>query len=232
MPAAIVHPSMIDKAMIPRVKRCVSTRRPNAFVMAACCRRVSIAAVLVLVLIGRAGAATPESAPAAVVRAALGKAGAVSTESTRDQQLAALRSLAHELVDTGAMGRRALGNVYATCTPAQQQEFLRLFDELFVRAYMQKLLMFRGPTFRIGHEQPRGDTVVVPTQIVLSDDAYAVEYEMRRADDQWRAVDVVVEGVSMTSNYSDQFASLLKNRSFDELLDLMRRKVERISTVQ
>jgi len=29
----------------------------------------------------------------------------------------------------------------------------------------------------------------------------------------------------MTSNYSDQFTSLLRTHSFDELLDLMRRKV-------
>jgi ABC-type transporter MlaC component len=52
---------------------------------------------------------------------------------------------------------------------------------------------------------------------------------MLREGDQWRASDVVVEGVSMTSNYSDQFASLLRERSIDELIDLMRRKVEHIA---
>ena len=37
-------------------------------------------------------------------------------------------------------------------TPAQQEEFLRLFDELVVRSYLQKLLLFRQPKFRFGTE--------------------------------------------------------------------------------
>ena len=167
--------------------------------------------------------------PSASVRAALAKASAAAAEQTRDAQLAHLRIVAHALVDTREMGRRAIGARFNTYTEAQQQEFLRLFDELFVRSYLQKLLLFRNPTFRVGREQQRGDTTFVPTQIVVNEDSYAVEYEMLRENGEWRASDVVVEGVSMTSNYSDQFASLLRDRSFDELLDLMRRKVEHIA---
>src|SRR5262249_50023752 len=81
-------------------------------------------------------------------------------------------------------------------------------------------------------EQRRGDATVVPTQIIVNEDTYAVDYEMLHQADGWRAADVVVEGVSMTSNYSDQFASLLRDRSFDELLDLMRRKVEHMTDAQ
>ena len=43
---------------------------------------------------------------------------------------------------------------------------------------------------------------------------------------RWLATDIVIEGISMTSSYADQFTSLLRDRSFDELLDLMRRKVD------
>lgn len=167
--------------------------------------------------------------PSASVRAALDKASAAAAEQTRDAQLASLRVVAHALVDTQAMGRRAIGARFQSYTEAQQQEFLRLFDELFVRSYLQKLLLFRNPTFRVGREQRRGDATFVPTQIVVNQETYAVDYEMLREGDQWRASDVVVEGVSMTSNYSDQFASLLRERSIDELIDLMRRKVEHIT---
>jgi len=46
-----------------------------------------------------------------------------------------LRELARQLVDTHAMGRRAIGASFSEKTAAQQEEFLRLFDELIVRAY-------------------------------------------------------------------------------------------------
>ena len=124
--------------------------------------------------------------------------------------------------------RRAIGSAFARFSESQQQEFLRLFNELFVRSYLQKLLLFRQPKFRVGAEETRGETVVVATEVLVSEDAYEVDYEMHRQQDQWRAADVVVEGVSMTSNYSDQFATLLRDRSIDELLELMRRKLDRV----
>jgi phospholipid transport system substrate-binding protein len=127
------------------------------------------------------------------------------------------------------MGQRALGDVFAKVAETQQQEFLRLFNELFVRSYLQKLLLFRQPKFRVAGEEKRGDAVVVSTQVLVSDDAYAVDYEMLHEHDQWRAADVIVEGVSMTSNYRDQFAGLLRDRSFDDLLALMRSKLERFA---
>jgi phospholipid transport system substrate-binding protein len=170
---------------------------------------------------------TPGAGPTAAVRAVLAKAAQVAvSDASRDQNLAALRALARELVDTRAMGRRALGDRFDRCTKAQQDEFLDLFDELIVRSYLQKLLLFRTPKFRFGKEEPHGESVTVDTDVVTSKDAYQVSYEMERRDGRWLATDIVVEGVSMTSNYADQFASLLRDRSFDELLDLMRRKVE------
>lgn len=188
---------------------------------------------LLVSVAARGQAAKPSEGATAAVREALGKASAVGAgDRTRDEQLVTLRVVARELVNTRAMGRRAIGDAFASCTAAQQEEFLRLFDELFVRSYLQKLLLFRGPTFRFGQEHMQGDAVIVSTQIVTGDDAYAVAYEMRREESRWRAADVVVEGVSMASNYSDQFASLLRNRSFDELLELMRRKVERFREAQ
>jgi ABC-type transporter MlaC component len=39
---------------------------------------------------------------------------------------------------------------------------------------------------------------------------------------------VIVEGMSLSENYREQFSSLLRGRSFEELLDLMRRKTNQL----
>jgi len=188
------------------------------------------AALLILPLTQPILAAT-DAGPSDTVRNALGKAtGITAAGSSHDAELDALRGVARQLVDTRSMGRRALGAAFATATEAQQQEFLRLFDEFIVRSYLQKLLLFRNPKFRFGQEAKRGDVVIVSTEVVAGDDAYHVDYEMHRQGEQWLASDIIVEGVSMSSNYSSQFASLLRDRSFDELLDLMRRKVDTART--
>ena len=47
---------------------------------------------------------------------------------------------------------------------------------------------------------------------------------MRERDGRWLATDVIVEGISLSDNYKSQFHDLLRDRSFAELLDLMRTK--------
>ncbi len=183
--------------------------------------------LLTVLLLPGVAAAVPSDGPTATVRDALAKATAVSrTDQTRDQQLEGLRALARQLVDTRSMGQRALGSAFNDRSLEQQEEFLRLFDELIVRAYLQKLLLFRDPKFRFRPEDRRGDVVLVVTDVVMGSNAYEVGYEMRQEQQRWLATDIIVEGISLISSYSDQFVSVLKTRSFDDLLALMRRKVD------
>jgi phospholipid transport system substrate-binding protein len=186
-------------------------------------RRLLLALLLVLAP-APSGATAVEDAVAAVRKNLTAALDVARAGGARDEQLAALRAVARDFLDTRAMGRRAIGNALAAQPPAQQEEYLQLFDHLIVRAYLQKLLLFRNPAF--GYRAPReaGDVVVVATVIVTSKDEYRVDYEMRQRDGRWVATDVLVEGISLTENYRAQFASLLRDRSFTELLDLMRRK--------
>ena len=164
-----------------------------------------------------------------MVRATLVRATSVTEgDAPRNDKLAALREVARGLFDTDSMGRRAMGEALAARPADQQREFLDLFDEFIVRAYLQKLLFFRSPRFGYGDEERQGDQVTVHTVIRTENDDFYVAYPMRRADGAWLATDIVVEGVSLTDNYGEQFRSLLRTHTFEELLDRMRRKVARL----
>jgi phospholipid transport system substrate-binding protein len=169
-------------------------------------------------------AAPPEDAVAAVKRTLDAALTIAQAAGTRDENLASLRAVARDVLDTRAMGRRAMGDVLAAQPPEQQAEYLDLFDEVMVRAYLQKLLLFRAPRFSYGDPRRVGDTVIVTTRIATAKDEYRVEYEMRQRDGRWLATDVIVEGISLSDNYKSQFRGLLRDRSFAELLDLMRAK--------
>jgi phospholipid transport system substrate-binding protein len=185
-------------------------------------RRSALAVWLVVPIL--LGAAPPED-PVAVVKRGLDTALALAHGSgTRDENLASLRTVARDILDTHAMGRRAIGDVLAAQPPAQQAEYLDLFDEVIVRAYLQKLLLFRAPRFSYGDPRRSGDAVIVTTRIATTKDEYRVDYEMRERAGRWLATDVLVEGISLSDNYKSQFRDLLRDRSFAELLDLMRAK--------
>jgi phospholipid transport system substrate-binding protein len=183
-------------------------------------------ALAVLVACAAHGEVAPSGGAVSAVRDTLAKArAAVLTDDTHEQKLEALHELARHLMDTREMGRRAIGPRLAEQSPAQQGEFLKLFDELIVRSYLQKLLFFRQPRFAFGKEETGPDAVIVHTRILTDNDEFLVDYEMHQRDGAWVASDVVIENISLTKNYSQQFQELLRSRSFDDLLELMRSKV-------
>src|SRR5262249_60899516 len=106
-----------------------------------------IALPVLVATVAHGGVAAPGGAVGAV-RDTLDKArAAVLTDDTHEQKLEALHELARHLMDTREMGRRAIGPRLAEQSPAQQEEVLKLFDELIVRSCLPKLLFFRPPRF-------------------------------------------------------------------------------------
>jgi phospholipid transport system substrate-binding protein len=191
-------------------------------------RRSALVLALVLTPL-LVGAAASDGAVAVVKKSLDAALAAARAGGSRDENLTAVRNVARDILDTRAMGRRAIGDVLAAQPPEQQAEYFELFDQLIVRAYLQKLLLFRDPHFDYGEPRSEGDAVIVPTTIVTAKDEYHVDYQMREHDGRWGATDVIVEGISLTDNYRAQFASLLRDRSFQELLELMRSKTRAVA---
>jgi len=174
---------------------------------------------------GLANAATEPGEAGRAVDHVLQRARAiVLTQDERKAKLLSLHDLARELLDTRAMGHRALGEELAQQPAQQQAEFFELFDLMMVRAYLQKLLLFRNPEFAVVAEDAQPKAVLVRTLISTPKDEFRVDYEMRMRGDTWRATDVVIEGISLIRNYRSQLRALLRSHSFEELLERMRRK--------
>src|SRR5262249_352312 len=171
------------------------------------------------------GVAAPGGAVGAV-RDTLDKARAgVRPDGSHEQRPPARPRLARHRTGTRTMGPKATAPPLPEQPAAKQEEFFNLFDELIVRSYLQKLLFFRQPRFAFGQEETAQDTVIVNTRILTDKDEFFVNYEMHQRDGTWLASDVVIENISLTQNYAQQFQELLRSRSFDDLLELMRGKV-------
>ncbi len=190
-------------------------------------RPIGFPAAFAVIVAGVAHAVVaPSDGALSAVRDTLAKAReVVLADESREQKVAALHELARHLMDTREMGRRAIGSVLAEQPAAKQEEFLNLFDELIVRSYLQKLLFFREPRFAFREEDVEQERVIVHTRILTDTDQFFVDYEMHQREGTWVAWDVTIEHIGLTENYAQQFQSMLRSRSFDELLELMRGKV-------
>lgn len=182
-------------------------------------------ALLIPVCLG----SVPDDPATRTVRAALARAKQVADlEAPRSEKLVLLRGLSRELFDTGAMAQRAIGDVLQGRSPEEQEEFRELFSVFIVRAYLQKLLFFRDPRFGFARAEIGDDSTLVRTFVRSGPDEYYVDYEMYRIEGEWRATEIVVEGIGLIDNYGEQFASVIAASSFEELLEMLRRKTKRL----
>jgi ABC-type transporter MlaC component len=174
----------------------------------------------------RAAAAEAPGGPMAKTRSILEASNKIVTgPGDREQKLVALKELLRDFLDTDALGRQSMGKHLEGVTPAQEARFLELFRDLFVRTYVQRLLLFEVPEFAYGEEKVTGDTAFVGTEIVTARDRFAVDYKLRKAASGWLATDILIEDVSLSSNFRAQFDKALKQDSFDGLLDKLDRKL-------
>ena len=184
-----------------------------------------VATVLLAVALPAAAGAEP-TGPLARTKQVLEKSHAiVVTPGDPKQKVRALNELLRGFLDTDAMGQKAMGKHLDGRSPAQVRAFLDVFRELFVRTYVQRLLLFEVPEFGYRGETITGDEATVGTEIVTPKDRFAVDYRMRKAADGWHATDILVEDASLGDNFRSQFDAALAKESFDSLMERLRKKV-------
>jgi phospholipid transport system substrate-binding protein len=147
--------------------------------------------------------------------------GAEASERRR----ADIRRAADTLFDFPDMSRRALGRHWTDRTPAEREEFTRLFTDLIARTYIGKIDRYAGESIAYVGERVDGDEASVRSQVVTAKGSQIpVEYRLHRANDVWSVYDVLIENVSLVSTYRSQFDRIINAESFANLLRRLREK--------
>jgi phospholipid transport system substrate-binding protein len=185
------------------------------------------AVLLASVVQARAATEAAPDGPLAATRRVLERSSEIVRGSgDRKEKLLALNDVLRGFLDTDALAELAAGKHLEGRSPEEAAEFKRLFRELFIRTYVQRLLLFDAPEFAYRDERVSGDTGTVGTDIVTPGDRFAVDYSLRRTPEGWRATDIRVEQVSLAQNFRAQFDSALAKSDFQGLLDLLRKKLD------
>ena len=115
----------------------------------------------------------------------------------------------------------AMGRNWRTATPEQQKRLIEEFRSLLVRTYSGAVSQYRNE--KIDYKPLRmnaTDTdVVVRTAVIrASGPPVPMDYSMEKTADGWKCYDVVVGGVSLVTNYRDEFNEQIKNGGIDGLI--------------
>jgi len=139
------------------------------------------------------------------------------------ERRAAVRKVAEEMFDLSETAKRALGRHWQSRTPAEREEFTRLFAELLENAYLSKISLYSGERVSYVSESIDGDFAIVRAKILRKQGAEVpVEARMLRRSDRWYIYDISVEGISLISNYRSQFNAIIQKSSYEQLVQRLR----------
>jgi len=141
-----------------------------------------------------------------------------------------LKAVIGRIFDYGEMAKRSLGVHWKTLTPAKQKEFVDLFATLLENSYADKIESYNQEKIIYEKELVEGNYAEVNSRVITAKrDEFTLDYRLLRNSSKWMVYDVVIEGVSLVSNYRTQFNKIIVERGYDELVKKMRTKSEEIS---
>jgi len=119
------------------------------------------------------------------------------------------------------VSRIVLGKNWNSATKEQQDAFQKEFKTLLIRTYASALSKYKNQTidYKPLRSQPSDTEVSVKTQINQpGGQPIEVDYSLAKETDGWKVFDIVIEGVSLVTNYRGQFNDVVRQSGMDGLI--------------
>ena len=143
-------------------------------------------------------------------------------------QVQKLVMLCQELVDFGEFSRLVLADSWRVFTPEQQEEFTAAFAKFLSTFYMRKV-----------QERYNGERVIYGNQRLLAPSKAQVNVEVRWKDLQipaevrmvkrsgvWKVYDAIILGIGIMKNYRAQFREIVRRKTPEQVIEMLKEKVE------
>jgi len=142
-----------------------------------------------------------------------------------------VRKIAEDIFDFGETAKRSLGRHWAARTQAERDEFVKLFGDLLERSYISKIELYGGEKIQYTNDKIEGDQASVMSKLVTKQGSEVpIEYRMLKKGERWLVYDVIIEGVSLVSNYRTQFNKIIQTSSFADLVKKMKSRQEELAS--
>ena len=138
---------------------------------------------------------------------------------TREEQRHRFRALLKESFDVPTISRFVLGRYWRVASEHDQQAFVEVFEEVIVRSFLPLFIEYVGARLDVGRMRWNANGphyVIVSSRVWRTPgDVLKVDWRIRVDGNQYKIVDVVVEGVSIASTLRSEYSLLIRRQGGD-----------------
>jgi phospholipid transport system substrate-binding protein len=135
------------------------------------------------------------------------------TKSSDTQREQTFDRLLSQNFDMPRIARFVLGRYWTSASEQDRQKFVEIYREFIIRSYASRFSEYSGEIVKVTSSRPEGaDFTVVNSEILLptGEPGVKVSWRVHKSGDDYKIVDVDVEGVSMMLAQREEFASVIQ----------------------
>ena len=134
----------------------------------------------------------------------------------------------NEIMDFKLAAYLSLGKHWKKISKTQKKEFGETFQQYINNYIVEKIDLYTNQKIDIGDSKiVKKGRAELEIGILSGGETLQVNFKLRKnKKKEWRVYDVDIEGVSLITTFRSQFSGVLKNSSFEELLEKLKNPTE------
>ena len=186
-----------------------------------------------VLLLCLSGAALAAPSPTELVKKGIDNILSVLNDKTLDQEQRRvaldkeIRRVVKERFEFQSMSKSVLSTNWKKANGYEKDRFVDFFTETLVNTYFKAIESYSGEEIKYVGENIKDERAVVDTVIVAKNGDIPVSYKMKLTNDEWYVYDVVIENISLVSNYRNLYTAIIKSSGINGLLDKMERGIKK-----
>ncbi len=151
----------------------------------------------------------------------------LSSDLPEAEKRVVIRAMLGDALAVDSIARFSLGRHWPRVSAEQRQEYLRLFEDFLLRGSVDRLMRYSGQKFEIreslsGKSRVKYDKLAMVRSHFYDPELIRIDWVVASQSGTFKIVDVVIEGLSLTQTYRDDFTSVVRRQGMDALLGKLR----------
>ena len=158
--------------------------------------------------------------PDIFVQSTVNRASKVLSENIpKENKISELKKIALETVDIQGIGFYTLGSTRKTINDNQKKEYIRLFEEYFLKSFSSRLAEYTNPEIDVTNKEKLNDNYTIVNSVLkATNERPEIKIDWRiytKNQDNPLIRDLIIEGLSLARTQKEEFASVLSSNDND-----------------
>ena len=154
------------------------------------------------------------------------------TDITKEERAQLFRAFMKKHFSINGIARFVVGRHLRNASKVEKKQYYKLFEDLMVTTYSERFAKYSGERLLVKKAERFGkNDVVVHTSMVKTGSKskpLKVDWRVRKKGEDFKIIDVMIEGISMIMTQRSEFSSFLQSNGgqFSKLLAELKKRVE------